>query len=107
MQLLWPMLAIATFVICLQIQGRHKEVNGVSLMVSGSLIVMIMSLVAGFFQFMVINGDMDYSAITAFYSLRGMLSLVGQVLFLIGLYNFGMARKEVVAFDDLLDDLPD
>lgn len=85
MQLLWPILSVATFVICLQIQGRHKGTDGVFLLVAGAAMVMFMSLTNVFFQAMINSGGLDFMSISSYFSITSALNLVGQVIFVIGL----------------------
>jgi hypothetical protein len=106
--LLWPLLSIATFVICLKIQGAHKGTKGPSLMAIGSGMVMASSLINTVFRTMLMNGSMNIGPISSLFSITSLLSLVGQVLFLVGLYHFGMGqRHQMEGYDELLDDLPD
>lgn len=107
LQILWPMLSVATFVVCLQVQGRHKGTNGVSLLVAGAAMVMVMSLTSAFLRVMMINGGFGFDSISSFFTLTSVVNLVGQILFIVGLYQFGMNRRNEDAYDDLLDDLPD
>ena len=107
-RLAWPALAVATFVVCLQVQKRNKGAAGVSLLVAGSVLVMLVSLASNLLQFLLLNEGLDYSSISGYFSITSMVSLVGQVLFLVGLYQFGTAQRagREELYDDLLDDLP-
>ncbi|TXF88414.1 hypothetical protein FUA23_14855 [Neolewinella aurantiaca] len=104
MQFLWPVLSIATFVVCTQVQGRHKGKKGVSILVAGSALLMVGSLVNAMIRVMMMNGSLDISPVTWLFSLTGLTSFVGQLLFIMGLYQFGTSREvKVDLYDDLLD----
>ncbi len=68
--------------------------------------IMIMSLANAFFRVMISNGGLDFMSLSNYFSITSGLNLIGQVLFLIGLYQFGTSKREEL-YDDLLDDLPD
>jgi len=68
-RLAWPALAVATFVVCLQIQKRNKGAAGVSLLVAGSVLVMLVSLASNLLQFLLLNEGLDYSSISGYFSI--------------------------------------
>lgn len=76
-------------------------------MVLGSGLLILTALANSILQFSMGMGGIDYMDIGTFYIISGVVGVVGQVLFLVGLYQFVMAIGRSGYEKDLLDYLPD
>jgi hypothetical protein len=83
-QLVWPLLAIFGLIISLRAKQRHPG-QGSSLMVAGSAISVLVSIFHAVSNFSMRYDWFGYEDIAMYYSLTNILSMLAQVLFLVGL----------------------
>jgi len=84
--LIWPALAIFQLIVALTAKQRVGT-SATNLMVFGSVISMIMSVVNAGIQIGMMHFDLGYEMVTYWYSFSWLFSLTGSLLFLVGLWQ--------------------
>ncbi|WP_020569826.1 hypothetical protein [Neolewinella persica] len=80
LQLVWPMIAIFTLIVSLRAKQRHPG-QGSTLMVVGSSIALLVSVVNTSMNFAMRFNWLDYDSIGMNYAFTNIISIVAQVLF--------------------------
>jgi hypothetical protein len=83
-QLVWPLLSVFALIVSLKAKQRHPG-QGSTLMVAGSLISMLVSFFHATLNYGMRFDWLDYENVGMYYSFTNVISLLGQVLFLVGL----------------------
>jgi len=105
-QLIWLALPILTFIVCLKAKERLPG-QGSTLMVIGSGLHILQACANTALQFYLNTGSFGQMDISTYYMISGVVGIIGQLLFLVGLYKFIMAIGRSGNTKDLLDYLPD
>ncbi len=87
MQLVWPLMAVFALIVSTLALKKHPG-NGTNFMVIGSAITLLTSIANTALTVGMQNALLNLENITAAYLATGVFSLIGQVLFLLGLLLF-------------------
>jgi hypothetical protein len=83
-QLVWPLLSVFALIISLKAKQRHPG-QGSSLMVAGSTITLLMSIFHTTMNIGMRYDWLGFENVTMYYTFTNIISVLGQVLFLMGL----------------------
>jgi hypothetical protein len=101
-QLVWLAIPVITLFVSLKARRRQPDRGG-NLMVAGSAVILLTAVGNSFMHLEMLSGRYEMDFYGNYYLASNVLGVVGQVLFLIGLYRFVEAARSSDGKKDVLN----